>query len=614
MIPWRTISSLPLLVCLLWCHSVRGQLPSDEVGTALVRSAIGPIEAYHRDAEKAGNVIRVVYFHPRDRQPLDQWRERLGRMLNDIGDFYRTGLQRYGVKDRGIPFERNNDGYVFHLVQGRLSAGDYTYESGGVIERELWKELAGTIRFDRQHVLVVHGLCHQEKDGRYIFNAPYYGRGSQQNGLCHAADCQLLDPKLLTAKDRKIVYAEHYYPRKEQTVALFNTWYLGGLAHELGHGIGLPHDAGRPPKRSDRGFALMGSGNHHYREERWGGNRPAYLSLGSTLRLLSHPLVTDSDRGRFTKPDPQLDALTFSGDKRLLKLAGQVRSDVPAYAVIGYLWRPPTWPGNSKYDHHSVSHPALVCEDTFELKIHDFDPGDYRLRLSVLHCNGAATDFDFHLKVDRDGGPNLAELNAGHLVSQAESAVIVNASNAAQLVSQAAIDGAPTAEAKAKLQVLSELLAPPAPIDLATTPRETVYLSDAKWLSAKVGWRDVARNHYDRDKQHRNSIFLELQGQFYAKGLYAHSKSSYVFDLRQRWKKFTATIGLRDGASQNGSAIFTVRGDGKQLYQSPILRQGQSKDVELNVSRVNELELATDGGEGHIHNSWAIWVEPKLER
>ncbi len=57
-----------------------------------VRSALGPIEAYHRDAEKAGNVIRVVYFQPRDRQPLDQWRERLSRMLNDIGDFYRTGL------------------------------------------------------------------------------------------------------------------------------------------------------------------------------------------------------------------------------------------------------------------------------------------------------------------------------------------------------------------------------------------------------------------------------------------------------------------------------------------------------------------------------------------
>lgn len=112
--------------------------------------------------------------------------------------------------------------------------------------------------------------------------------------------------------------------------------------------------------------------------------------------------------------------------------------------------------------------------------------------------------------------------------------MIANAPNAAELVSQAAIAGAPTAEAKAKLQVLSELLSPATPIDLAITPREAVSLSDAKWLSAEVGWRDVARNHYDRDKQHRNSVFLELRGKFYAKGLYAHSKSSYVFDLRKR--------------------------------------------------------------------------------
>lgn len=60
--------------------------------------------------------------------------------------------------------------------------------------------------------------------------------------------------------------------------------------------------------------------------------------------------------------------------------------------------------------------------------------------------------------------------------------------------------------------------------------------------------------------------------------------------------------------------MFTVRGDGKQLYQSPILREGQSKEVDLNVSQVNELELVTEGGERHIHNSWAIWVEPELKR
>jgi hypothetical protein len=358
----------------------------------------------------------------------------------------------------------------------------------------------------------------------------------------------------------------------------------------------------------------MGSGNHHYREELWGGNRPAYLSLGSTLRLLSHPLVTNSDRGRFTSADTKLDVLKFSGDKKLLKLLGTIRSEVPAYAVIGYRWRPPTWPGNPMNDHHSVSYPALVSKDRFDLEIDDIESGDYRLRVAVLHCNGAAADFDFHLKVDRDATPNIAELNAGWLVAQAESAVLAKAPHADELVSEVAIANAPTSEAKAKLRVLSELLTPPAAIDLTTTNLATVHLSDAKWLSAKVGWRDVARNHYDREKSYRNSIYLELKGKFYAKGLYAHSQSSYVFDLRQRWKAFTATVGLRDGATQNGSAVFVVRGDGKVLYQSPVLREGQSADVTVDVSNVKKLELAADGGQGHIHNSWAIWAAPKIVR
>lgn len=192
--------------------------------------------------------------------------------------------------------------------------------------------------------------------------------------------------------------------------------------------------------------------------------------------------------------------------------------------------------------------------------------------------------------------------------------MLAKAPDAHKLVTKAAITNAPTSEAKGKLQVLSGVLTPPTPVDLTTTDVTTVYLSDAKWVSAKVGWRNVARNYYDRERRHRNSIYLELKGKFYEKGLYAHSRSSYVFDLGQRWNRFTATIGLRDGASQNGSAVFVVRGDGKVLYQSPVLREGQSADISIDVAKVRQLELAADGAEGHIHNSWAMWVAPKLAR
>lgn len=85
--------------------------------------------------------------------------------------------------------------------------------------------------------------------------------------------------------------------------------------------------------------------------------------------------------------------------------------------------------------------------------------------------------------------------------------------------------------------------------------------------------------------------------------------------MDRKWKSFSATIGLRDGANpEQGSAVFTVRGDGRELYRSRLLRVGKREDVKVDISQVKALELLTDGGEGHNHNSWAIWVEPKVER
>ena len=75
----------------------------------------------------------------------------------------------------------------------------------------------------------------------------------------------------------------------EMTVAKFNSWYLGGIAHELGHGLGFPHDNGGPGEA--RGIPLMGDGNLHYREDQWGGRHPAYLSLATALRFAADPLL-----------------------------------------------------------------------------------------------------------------------------------------------------------------------------------------------------------------------------------------------------------------------------------------------------------------------------------
>ncbi len=76
------------------------QIPADREGIAFVRSATHNIDDYHRNTERTDGVVRVVYFHPRDRKPLAEWRDRLSRIIDDVSDFYHTGLQRFGVDDR----------------------------------------------------------------------------------------------------------------------------------------------------------------------------------------------------------------------------------------------------------------------------------------------------------------------------------------------------------------------------------------------------------------------------------------------------------------------------------------------------------------------------------
>jgi hypothetical protein len=152
------------------------------------------------------------------------------------------------------------------------------------------------------------------------------------------------------------------------------------------------------------------------------------------------------------------------------------------------------------------------------------------------------------------------------------------------------------------------------PTDLATVTGNRFFLSDATWSMAKVGWGEPARNHAWFNEESHQGVVLIVHGRLYAKGLYAHSPSRYTFALDRKWKELTATVGLREGAHAQGSAIFIVRGDGRELFRSATLRVDGSERVKINVSGIQELELVTEPGEARNHFSWAIWAEPMVHR
>ena len=101
---------------------------------------------------------------------------------------------------------------------------------------------------------------------------------------------------------------------------------------------------------------------------------------------------------------------------------------------------------------------------------------------------------------------------------------------------------------------------------------------------------------------------------FYAKGLYAHAPSRYVFQLDRKWKTFEAVGGLQDGAASIGSAVFIIKADGRECYRSPLLSGSRTADIQVDVTNVDTLELLTESGKEGNACCWSIWGDPKIRR
>ncbi|MPL93653.1 hypothetical protein SDC9_39787 [bioreactor metagenome] len=68
-----------------------------------------------------------------------------------------------------------------------------------------------------------------------------------------------------------------------------------------------------------------------------------------------------------------------------------------------------------------------------------------------------------------------------------------------------------------------------------------------------------------------------------------------------------------NGNVEKGSVVFSITGDGRQLYKSPLIRQGDTPvNVKVNLGGVKELELVVeDGGDG-ASGDHALWIDPQI--
>jgi len=342
----------------------------------------------------------VTLFTGNDTDPAPLYRERLTRTMEHIQAFYAREMNRHGFGPLTFGLETEDDGLIrVRVVRGERPNAEYNGDHGreirGIVNRALAEE---GIDGRKQTVVIFCNLTVWDAERRTMrHHSPYYAIGSSREGIAWQLDSVLLDAAELgnTARDQFLRDGQYGHI----SLGRYQSIFVGGTCHELGHAFGMPHNRDRADERALWGTALMGSGNRTYGEELRDEGRGSFLTLTHAMKLAVHPSFSGSVREMTRRPRSRFASLDLEpiAQGKGVRLSGQVESDIPVHAVLAYL----DPEGGSDYD--ARTHVVVPDEDgRFTLDCTAFHGQRGRIRLVKVHANGwAQFSQDMHLDYTR---------------------------------------------------------------------------------------------------------------------------------------------------------------------------------------------------------------------
>ena len=109
--------------------------------------------------------------------------------------------------------------------------------------------------------------------------------------------------------------------------------------------------------------------------------------------------------------------------------------------------------------------------------------------------------------------------------------------------------------------------------------------------------------------------WLRCGGQPYLKGLGVHSTATLSYTLPESYRRFAAELGVDEETAAGGSVQFRVLVDGREKFQSPIVRGGQPPvPVAVDIAGAKRLELVVDYADRGDEQDHADWLDARLVR
>jgi len=329
--------------------------------------------------------LNLIYFVPNDVDTVANYQKRLSELMLWTQNWYKQQMTLNGYTDKtfGLYVDAANTAVKIITIYGTRGKADYSYSSGsGNVMAEINAYFAANpTQKTSEHTLVILPRYQILASGTPS-GGPFYGLGR----WCFALDYEEMDIANLGKTDA--------------VGNRFSVWF-GGLVHELGHGLNLPHNCQKVSENNDpnKGMALMWAGNGTL------GKSPTFLTAADAATLNANQIFNNDTKTYYGSATAGIQSIhaEYSSAKQAIVLSGRFTSNVKVNSMLYYNDPNVNNEGTgANRDYNAVTWESkTIGLDSFyvEMPVSEFqykDGSPYELRLRAVHENGTISQTSYN--------------------------------------------------------------------------------------------------------------------------------------------------------------------------------------------------------------------------